>query len=168
MRKISQLVLVSLLVLLPVNVYALTGSISVSCAKTEVGADETFNCNVTATSSADVTSLEAKITLDDKLELVQYTPDDGWSGGDETYNKKIEQYPKAAYFKDDFNVGVLQLKVKAGSSGTATLSLTNVVFYDENDALNNHYYNSTTDELYERYMDGASFLNVDFLTANIE
>ena len=35
-------------------------------------------------------------------------------------------------------------------------------FYDENDALNNHYYNSTTDELYERYI-----FHYDFAEANV-
>ena len=56
-KKLCYLILASLMVMIPVNAKALTGSINITCDSEEYGAKETATCKITGTSDVEVYSI---------------------------------------------------------------------------------------------------------------
>ena len=65
---------------------------------------------------------------------------------------------------DDYDIEMLYT---AGNQFGGTVKSSGCVLFERDYTIKSTYLDESI-ELYERYMDGASFLNVDFLTANIE
>lgn len=118
MRKI----LLFILLIVPVYVYA--DSINISCPS-EVEKNTEFSCEITGTTSTEVTDADMKLKLTN-LSFVTFVKASNWNGeGDE---ESIGLYGSGT-FKGTFKIGTL--KVKSGTS-TGTISLSNIMFYSDN------------------------------------
>lgn len=134
MKKIKFIIL-SLLLIFPVEAYALTGKISIVCNPTTVKPGENVECLIKGNSDELVGSIESTITLKEGLSIVSFSPKNPFEGNDVTGNK-IETYNSSGV-KDDFDIGTLKLKVAdTATDGTFSLGLVNTKFYGKDDKEN--------------------------------
>lgn len=134
MKKIKFIIL-SLLLIFPVEAYALTGKISIVCNPTTVKPGENVECLIKGNSDELVGSIESTITLKEGLSIVSFSPKNPFEGNDVAGNK-IETYNSSGV-KDDFDIGALKLKVAdTATDGTFSLGLVNTKFYGKDDKEN--------------------------------
>lgn len=134
MKKIKFIIL-SLLLIFPVEAYALTGKISIVCNPTTVKPGENVECLIKGNSDELVGSIESTITLKEGLSIVSFSPKNPFEGNDIAGNK-IETYNSSGV-KDDFDIGTLKLKVAdTATDGTFSLGLVNTKFYGKDDKEN--------------------------------
>ena len=134
MKKIKFIIL-SLLLIFPVEAYALTGKISIVCNPTTVKPGENVECLIKGNSDELVGSIESTITLKEGLRIVSFSPKNPFEGNDVAGNK-IETYNSSGV-KDDFDIGTLKLKVAdTATDGTFSLGLVNTKFYGKDDKEN--------------------------------
>ena len=134
MKKIKFIIL-SLLLIFPVEAYALTGKISIVCNPTTVKPGENVECLIKGNSDELVGSMESTITLKEGLSIVSFSPKNPFEGNDVAGNK-IETYNSSGV-KDDFDIGTLKLKVAdTATDGTFSLGLVNTKFYGKDDKEN--------------------------------
>ena len=134
MKKIKFIIL-SLLLIFPVEAYALTGTISIVCNPTTVKPGENVECLIKGNSDELVGSIESTITLKEGLSIVSFSPKNPFEGNDVAGNK-IETYNSSGV-KDDFDIGTLKLKVAdTATDGTFSLGLVNTKFYGKDDKEN--------------------------------
>ncbi len=134
MKKIKFIIL-SLLLIFPVEAYALTGKISIVCNPTTVKPGENVECLIKGNSDELVGSIESTITLKEGLSIVSFSPKNPFEGNDVAGNK-IETYNSSGV-KDDFDIGTLKLKVAdTATDGTFSLGLVNTKFYGKDDKEN--------------------------------
>ena len=141
MKKIKLFSLMMLAVLvLPITAHA--ASINISCGDGKVKAGDTINCVVKGQSDAGVTVTEIEATLDfpSSLTAQTFTPD-GWEGNS-IANGKIEVYGDGA--TGSFNIGTLSVKVNDSFSGSAVITLKNVIYYNSTDSDGKEVPNSST------------------------
>lgn len=112
MKKIiSYLIIFTLIVIMPINIKALTGSISIKCDKEDYSMNETATCKVTGTSDEEVRSVSAKVNSE--YLNVSFTADSIWQGNGD--NGNIQLYSDSAK-KGTFNIGTLKVTVKDSDS----------------------------------------------------
>lgn len=134
MKKIKFIIL-SLLLIFPVEAYALTGKISIVCNPTTVKPGENVECLIKGNSDELVGSIESTITLKEGLSIVSFSSKNPFEGNDVAGNK-IETYNSSGV-KDDFDIGTLKLKVAdTATDGTFSLGLVNTKFYGKDDKEN--------------------------------
>lgn len=102
--------------LTPFSIKALTGDVTVSCAKDKLLKGETTTCTVKGNITEGVSAVSAKVDLGENLTFVSFTPDSSWQGDGEEGN--IELYTDNNK-SGNFNIGTIT--VKAGdTSGVST------------------------------------------------
>lgn len=117
-----------ILCLIPFKVKALSGEINMECNSYKAVANDEVTCNITAYADSEVTGLSADIVLSSNLEIVSFTTDNAWQG--DASGNKIGLYTDTNK-KDNFNVGVLKVRVKSTAvEGTESISLSNVIYSD--------------------------------------
>lgn len=128
MKKNVFLIGVICSILIPINVSALTGNVSLSCDKTKLKPNEETTCSVKANTNEDVSAVGARITLGSNLTLTSVTTDSSWEGNGDDGN--IQLYIDNNK-KGNFNIATF--KVKAGSVNTGAdtiVSLSDVKLSD--------------------------------------
>lgn len=129
MRKINKILLLTLL-LIPIRVNALTGSITLNCSPTTVKANSNIVCSINATSDGLINGVRADIKLTENLEYVSFNTDSSWQG-DGTGNQ-IGLYT-SGNVEGDHTLGILTIKVKDNVfDKNETISLTNCLLSDKN------------------------------------
>lgn len=131
MKKLKFLLVLTILI--PINAKALSGSISANCTPSSATPGSTVTCSINGNSDDTVTSLEVPFTISSgaSVDLFEYdTSIWGYNGED---NNKIEAVPKET-LTGNFNIGTLKIKIADNASGTISLNLNNVIFYDKNDS----------------------------------
>ena len=113
MKKNIFLIGVICSILIPINVSALTGSVSLSCDKTKLKPNEETTCSVKANTNDEVSAVGARIVLGSNLTLTSVTTDSAWQGDGNDGN--IQLYI-GENKKGNFNIATF--KVKAGSVNT--------------------------------------------------
>ena len=127
MKKVLKVCLF-ILCLIPFKVKALSGEINMECNSYKAIANDEVTCNITAYADSEVTGLSADIVLSSNLEIVSFTTDSAWQGA--ASGNKIGLYTDTTK-KDNFNVGVLKVRVKSTAvEGTESISLSNVIYSD--------------------------------------
>lgn len=102
--------------LTPFSIKALTGDVTVSCAKNKLSKGETTTCTVKGNITEGVSAVSAKVDLGENLTFISFTPDSSWQGDGEEGN--IELYTDNNK-SGIFNIGTIT--VKAGNtSGVST------------------------------------------------
>ena len=85
-KKLCYLIILSLMVMIPINAKALTGSVSITCDNESYSMNETATCKVTGQSDEEVYSILGMINEGSNLPdlNVKFTADSSWQGnGDE-------------------------------------------------------------------------------------
>lgn len=129
MNKKKFLLFLLTLVILPVNVLAFTGDLVVDCDKSFVTAGNDVKCTITGSSDTDIIDISAEIKLTSNLEFQSFDLDSTWVGNDFD-DGKISIYTESGDpISGDFNLGVLNLKVKDGSfNSNETVRLSNIEY----------------------------------------
>ncbi len=126
-KKISYLIIFTLIVIMPINIKALTGSISIKCDKESYSINETATCKVTGTSDEEVKSVAAKVSSENLN--VSFVTDSIWQGTGDDGN--IQLYSDKGQ-TGTFNIGTLKISVKDSSYGVVSgiVTLSNVKYSD--------------------------------------
>ena len=113
------------LILLPLNVFALTGSTSITCAKNTLEIGGTTTCTISGTASAGVSVVSAKLSSSGGISISEITSASIWQGDGEGGNFEL--------YTDENKTGTFQIgsfKVTANSAGTGTITFGSVEFGD--------------------------------------
>lgn len=131
-KKLSYLILLTLIVIIPINAKALTGSINISCDKEIYKVGDTATCNVTGTSDVDVYSISAKINnISSSNTTIEFETDSSWQGNGEEGN--VQLYTDSGK-KGTFNIGKLNIKLNDTTTGESTIkvSIDDIKYGDTN------------------------------------
>ena len=121
--------------LIPLNVHALNGSVSISCNPSTTHPGDTVTCSVSANSDEMVTTISAQFTLGSGATITSFQPGASWNGND-INNNRINIYA-ATGETGNFSIGTINVKIdEAASAGTISVGIASAIFYDENDAEN--------------------------------
>lgn len=131
-KKLCYLILLSLMIIIPINAKALTGSVSITCDKESYGMNDTATCSVKGTSNEEVYSISASI-VDTSNATIEFITDSAWQGNGDEGN--IQLYTDTGK-KGTFNIGTLKVKLKDTSTSDTSLGLEikDVKFGDTNGA----------------------------------
>ena len=133
MRRLKELILITLIIIIPCKVMALEGTFEVECTPAQVMPGEEVSCSIKGTSTDTVGSIKAGLSVTDGLEIVDFTASSGWGGGEvSASNDKISVFGNGT--SGNFNIGTLKLKVSdTASDGTLNLNFVNIQYYDTSD-----------------------------------
>ena len=118
-KKLCYLILLSLMLIIPINAKALTGSVSITCDKESYGMNDTATCSVKGTSNEEVYSISASI-VDTSNATIEFITDSAWQGNGDEGN--IQLYTDTGK-KGTFNIGTLKVKLKDASTSDTSLGL---------------------------------------------
>ena len=126
-KKISYLIIFTLIVIMPINLKALTGSISIKCDKESYSINDTATCKVTGTSDEEIKSVAAKVSAENLN--VSFVTDSIWQGTGDDGN--IQLYSDKGQ-TGTFNIGTLKISAKDSSYGLVSgiVTLSNVKYSD--------------------------------------
>lgn len=132
MKKIK-IIILSMLLIFPMSVYALTGSVSIVCNPTSVKPGENVDCLIKGNSDELVGSIEASIAnLNEMVSVESFDIKSPFTGDGITDNKI--QISNTDGVKDDFDIGTIKLKVSdTASNGEINLGLVSIKFYGMDD-----------------------------------
>lgn len=123
-KKIVLSVTCITLLIMPLFVSAM--EINISCPN-EIKVNDTFTCMVSGASDELITAIKADLQYGDKLVFQSFTPNE-WNG--DCIDNKIGLYTA----DDKINTfGIGTLKFKNNGVGNNSITLNNIVFYDQND-----------------------------------
>lgn len=130
MRRLKELILITLIIIIPCKVMALEGTFEVECTPAQVMPGEEVSCSIKGTSTDTVGSIKAGLSVTDGLEIVDFTASSGWGGGEvSASNDKISVFGNGT--SGNFNIGTLKLKVSdTASDGTLNLNFVSIQYYD--------------------------------------
>ncbi len=123
MKKISIILL--LMFVLPIRVFA--DSIILNCPDT-IDKNADFICELSGKTDANVSSLSATVVLSEGLSFTSFIPKNVWQG--DGANGDIELYTDVIQ-KGTFSIG--NIKIKSTATASATVSINDVSFFDDND-----------------------------------
>ncbi len=126
--KKKLLLLILLLVFIPIKAYALTGSTSLDCDKTEATAGENISCTLKGNIQGEsgeteyISSYSGNITLGTGLTLVSSTRSSIWGFGDP--NTAVLEYSGVeADVTGDFDIATIVVKVDDNVTGSLSTSI---------------------------------------------
>lgn len=120
MKKSLGYLILLMIMILPLQAKALTGSIKISCDKENYALSETATCKVTGTSQEGVYSISANIGNMKGNFNVEFQTDRSWQGSGE--NGEIKLYTDEGK-TGTFNIGTITVKVKEQSYSLSSLDL---------------------------------------------
>ena len=131
-KKLCYLILLSLMIIIPINAKALTGSVSITCDKESYGMNDTATCSVKGTSNEEVYSISALVS-NSSYANIEFTADSAWQGNGDEGN--IQLYTDTGK-KGTFNIGTLKVKLKDASTSDTSLEveIRDIKFGDTNGA----------------------------------
>ena len=112
-----------ILVLVPVTVNGLTGSVSISCNKTALTIGEETSCKITGKSDGLVSSVSADLNKEGDITITNIVTSSTWQGNGDGGNIKLYGDNHSGSFD------IATFKVKANGDGK--ISLNNIVFSDD-------------------------------------
>lgn len=146
-KKTYKIIFMIVMLILPVSVHALTGSISISCTPTEVKTGSEVNCIVNGTaSSPGITQFEFNLSLSDELSLkdqreegddepINFIFKNSWQGDSDVSDGKVSGY-RDNPTNETFKIGEFKVVVSdSASAGDKTITISNVKYsYDADDS----------------------------------
>lgn len=129
-RKVGYLILVVVLLILPLNVKALTGSVEINCDKSSYNENETATCKVIGKSDDIVISISGQLkegSYDASFKTASVWEGDGDDGNIQLYT--------AEDLKGTFDIGTITVKKKANQtiedSITSSVGISDIMFGSE-------------------------------------
>lgn len=124
MKKRHILTFIIGVALIPINVQALSGNVTLKCDKTKLKANEETICSIKANTDGEVSGVGANLTVGNNLSINSINIDTIWQGSGEDGN--IQLYTDNNQ-KGNFNIATFKLKAGDISTGLNTkVSLTDV------------------------------------------
>ena len=127
MKKIIYSILTILIGIIPVNVFALSGSTNITCSPSSVNVGEEVTCTVTGTTSGKVSAISATFTPSGSITVSNIAAASIWQGNGDNGNIQL--------YTDENKTGtfnIITFKVKGNSVGSGTLVIKDVSFIDDN------------------------------------
>ena len=135
MKKLKSKLLLLMIMLLPLNVYALSGRATISCSPSSAHPGDTVSCTVSGTSNENVTTISMQFAPGSGATITNFQPSGSWNGND-INNNRINIYT-ATDISGEFEIGTLTVKIDDNASaGTINMGISSAIFYDSNDAEN--------------------------------
>ena len=121
-KKLCYLILVSLMIMIPINAKALTGSVNITCDEENKTSNEVV-CKVTGQSDEEVYSISGMINEGSNLPdlNVNFTADSSWQGNGDEGN--IQLYTDNGK-KGIFNIGTITIKPTNSNYDEISIDLT--------------------------------------------
>lgn len=116
----------TLLIILPLNANALSGTVKITCDKTNLSLGESTTCHLTGETDGSVSSIHSVINASTGLELTDVTKSDIWEGD----NDKVLDLYTAENKTGSFDIA--DFVIKATAIGTSEITLTETTLGDEN------------------------------------
>lgn len=137
MSRLKELILITLIIIIPCKVMALEGTFEVECTPTQVMPGEEVSCSIKGTSTDTVNNISANLSAAEGLEIVGFNASSEWASGDiSASNDKISVYGNGT--SGNFNIGTLKLKVSdTASDGTLNLNFIKIEYWDSLEESNN-------------------------------
>ena len=143
--------LILIIILMPFNVYAASGSVSIVCSPNELKPGDITDCTIKGNIDADITSLSIGITKSDKISIQSFTQSSKWAcvGSCDVSNNSIDMFSaNADPITGSFDIGSLTLKISSdASNGNETIELNNIIFYYSGDTSEEYNISNTTTSL---------------------
>ncbi len=130
MRRLKELILITLIIIIPCKVMALEGTFEVECTPAQVMPGEEVSCSIKGTSTDTVNNISANLSAAEGLEIVGFNASSEWASGEvSASNDKISVYGNGT--SGNFKIGTLKLKVSdTASEGTLNLNFTRIEYWD--------------------------------------
>lgn len=134
MKKKFSIIVLLLIVLVPCNIKAATGSIKITCNKEKVNAGDSVTCTIKGNTDSEIIGVSASLNLSDNLVFTSFTKNNSWDEGS-IENNKLDVYSEN-YLNNDFDIGTMIITAKSNISNTnETITLKDITF--QNDKSNN-------------------------------
>lgn len=132
MRKTHLLLIFMCLVfVVPLNVYALTGSMKIGCPESVASGTSNVSCTISGISDDIVTAFSAKVSISGGGSIVKFIKtSDVWHDVSYT-NGYIDGYAEEANIFGNFELGKLDIKLPENALGTITITISDVIFGDK-------------------------------------
>lgn len=129
-KKLLIIIALLTIIVLPYQVKAATGNLSISCSPNKVNSNETSKCTISGSIDTEITAISLDINPSSNLQLVSFTPSNTWNG-DDIDNSKIDVYTSSGdAINNNFTLGTIEVKVKDNAvNSNEKLSLSNIIFY---------------------------------------
>lgn len=123
------IVLLLAIIFMPINVYAVSGNLNISCDPIQVKPGESTEClikgNITDT---DINRLEISLSKSENVIIEGFTPENGWIGSDISNGKIVINREEGV--TGTFNIGKLNVKINSNTtSNKESIYLNNSIFY---------------------------------------
>lgn len=126
MKKIT-ILLIGIVLLIPFQAKALTGSLKMDC----IESNEQVSCQLQGIGTdGKVGGVDAIVAVSEELELVSVTTDSSWQG--DGSNGKIVVYDTTAR-ENTFNIATIVVKAKNKTPAKGKITISDIIFADEND-----------------------------------
>ena len=132
MKKYGIIILMTLFMILPIEVNALTGSVKISCSPNSISEKETVECLITGTTDENVKSISGNIEISDNLSISSFKVNEKWIQNSNE-NDKIN-INTSDDISGDFEIGTISIKVSDNAqAGNESIKLTSVIFKDKDE-----------------------------------
>ena len=132
MKKILILGLL-LILMIPINVKADVGSVSLTCSKVKLKPGDTFTCTVNINATSNITDVEIPIVLDNNISIVGNTialTNSVWNGNDVSDNRIGTNFN--ASLNGNIVLGTLTFEVSNNATiGNTTIGLEDIIFFND-------------------------------------
>ncbi len=117
-----------ILLLVPVTVFAIEGTVNLNCSPTSAFPGDAINCTIAGdVSDGSVTDFSGTVTLSDNLEFVSGAASEGWTG---TSDKGIFSLKTSKSASDSFEIASFNIKLKSDATTNGTVTLKTTKFGD--------------------------------------
>ena len=128
MKKIIIHLLFVTIIILPINVFAASGSVNISCPSNSVKAGDSVDCTISVNSDGTVEDLSLPFSITPGAEVTKFIPADEFYGND-INNNQIDVSSNSG-FTGSSTIGTLQIKINANAEpGSIVLSINNGIFH---------------------------------------
>ena len=127
MSRKSLLLILSLLLFFPINVLALTGSVSLTCDETNLKKDESTRCYIDANINEEVSAIDIKLSADSGLKISDINVNSPWQGNGE--NNRLQLYTDNNQ-KGNFPIAAFIITAES-TSGIKHINMTNILLSDK-------------------------------------
>lgn len=140
MKKVRILLILGMFLFIPVKIYALEGSISITCDSLAIYTNKTNTCTISGNSSDIVTGFEGIFTFDENLDISSFQLLENWNSmfDSETITSGIKIYAVAKAGEESnisgkFDIAKFNVTIKDNAETlNQQIKLSSMVFYDEN------------------------------------
>lgn len=123
----KRVLILLLLILFPIKIFALSGSVSISCPTTTLEQDKTYTCSLKGYSNEEVSALTAKLSSSSNLSITNVQTSSIWQGNGS--GGSIDLYTDTNK-NGTFNIATFNIKLTDKNSSSLTIN--SIKFSDAN------------------------------------